>query len=110
LGVSYANDSSVVAEYYIDNAEYSIDMGKNKDYKMLKLIKILRPMPQVSLSKYERQFFELDVRWDVQLSIPLLNLNFSCYDSYDTERKVKDEDKVTGLKLRLINYFLFPKK
>lgn len=118
LEVVHANDTSnVVAEYYVDNTS-------NKDYKLLRLSKELKPMPQHYLSEYERQYLWQEKYWGMKISFPTENFNLMCNSySYDTEKRYETyeagllisdsqavkKESVVGLQLRYIENIYLPK-
>ena len=120
LGIVHANDSSnVVAEYYIDSTS-------NKDYKLLRLSNLLKPMPRISLSEYEQQFFRREkYQWNMKISNSESNLSFICnHHSYDTEKIIYEteelkldldfesekRDSVVGLKLQPVEVIRLSKE
>jgi hypothetical protein len=122
LIIAYASDTSgVVAEYYIDNTSH-------ENYKLLRLSKELKPMPQIFFSEYEKQYLWHEKYWGMKILFPTPNLSFMCnsnsyytekrYEVYETELSDLDlnseskpgkKESVIGLKLRHIENIYLPK-
>lgn len=88
-------DTSVVAEYYIENTA-------DENYQRLQLSRVLKPLPQIYFSGYEKKFSWWGNYWAMKISIPKTKISFMCdRDSY--------KPSMTGLRLQPIEYITLPR-